>query len=214
VRYVMLTFEAGRKRLKISNEEVENYLKDAAKLNLAKSRYDERKASIYKTRSFDQVKLEIARELVGEEKTTEIRKLNDELAGKIEKIMTASSASDGAVNALLKETDLKVQTSRLMARGSFFLDGAGDAKAIEQDAFSGELKKAKKYNVAGGVAVAVVTKAEIGDLSRLNEAEREQMISKIVQRKENDLYSAWMKNLVDRAKIVQNTEAGGADAGT
>ena len=210
LRYVLISFEAGRKQLKVSDGDAAKYLAEPAKQNLAQSRYEERKATIYKGKAFEQVKMELARELAAEEKTPEIRKLNNELGEKVAKALTSDSKSDVQVNELLKETGLKVQTSGSMARGNFFIPGSGDAKLVEEDAFTGALSKSKKYDVAGGVLIAIVSESETADLAKFNDIEREQMITKILTRKENELYTGWMKKLMESSKIVQNTTVSGA----
>ena len=209
LRYVLVSFETGRKQLKVNDGDAIKLLADVGKSSLVKARYDERKDTAYRGKTFEQVKLDIAREMTAEEKAPEIRKLNDELGAKIEKALTSSTGSDGTVNGLLKDVSLKVQTSNLMARGNFFIPGSGDAKIVEQDAFSGKLAKAKKYDVPGGVLVAVVSESESADASKFTDGEREQMITKIVTRKENDLYSGWMKKLMETSKIVENTAVSG-----
>jgi hypothetical protein len=210
LRYVLLSFESGRKRLKVAESEVESFLKDPAKANLAKARFEELKSTQYKGKTYEQVQKDLARDLVGEEKTGEIRRLNNELGDRVAKVLTADSKSDGAVNGILKETGLKVQATSLMARGNFFVPGAGDAKSIEEDAFSGALKGTKKYDVAGGVLVAVVAESASADISKLVGNEREQMITRIVSRKENELYGDWMKNLEKKSKIEQNPQIAGS----
>lgn len=217
IRYVLLNVESGKKLVKISPQEVDKVLADAAKLNLLKTRYEAGKKIKFKDQTFDQAKPLLAKDLVQEEKSAEGRKVVEELGDKVMAALTQDPKSDGAVNAILKGIDLKVSTSQALGRGNFFIPGAGEAKAIQADAFAEQSpiqSKAKKYSLPSGVVVAVLAGKETPDLSKLDGKEREAIIQRIVSRKEGELYSDWIKRLTDRAKIKRNDAVFGKSART
>jgi parvulin-like peptidyl-prolyl isomerase len=204
IRYAMISIDAARKGLKVADADVDAVLRGVDTSKQVQTRYDAGKATAYKGKTFDQVKRQIAQEIATEGKTAEARKLDESLGNEALQSLTADASSDKKVNAALKSIGVTVQTSPMMPRGSFYIPGAGDLTEVESDAFSGALSKPKKYNVAGGVLVAVQAGAETADLSKFDAKERESLISKIVARKQNEVYGDWMKKLMDKAKIEIN----------
>jgi parvulin-like peptidyl-prolyl isomerase len=207
LKYVLISLEAGRKQVKIPDSEVQSYFTDAAKKLQVQDRFEQGKAVQYKGKTFDQVKNEIARELASESKIAEVRKLNEELGKKVAAALKPTG-SDAGVSGLIKGLALKLENTAAMARGNFYVPGAGDVREVEADAFSGKLGAAKAYSVAGGTLVAVVTSAESADLAKLNDTERTSLINRIIGRKENELFSQWMAQVKSKSKILKSSALG------
>ena len=212
IRYVLLTADSAKRAVQVSDAEVRKFLTDTAKLNLARTQYEQRKASPeMKNLSFDIAKEKIAREILAGEKTEELKKINDRLADQALGVLTASKSSDAKVNALLKPYGVTVKSTGLIARTSPYIPGIGEAKDLMADAFASKSPidpsqggKPKKYVSGAWWVVAVVAAAERPDLAKL-ETEREQIVQQLTARKERELYEAWMKRLREGAKIVKNT---------
>ena len=210
VKYVLITTEAGKKGVKVESAEVEKYLKDTGKANIAKAHYEGLKEKEYKGKTFDQVKTEIARDLLASEKLDQIKKINDGLAVQVEGLLTASAGSDAKVNALLKPYGVTVKTTGLFSRESPYLPGIGEARDLTADAFAKKSPidpaqggKAKKYNSAAWTMVAIVSESQKPDLAKLD-AEREKIVDQMIQRKQRGLEEEWMKKLNAKAKIEMN----------
>jgi len=215
IRYVMISLDAGRKSLKVDDAAIDAVLRGVDSSKQVLTRYDEGKATVYKGKTFDQVKRDIVKDIVTESRTAEVRKIDGALADQVVAALTSAPSSDSRVNAILKSVDVKVQTSPMMARGGFYIAGAGDVKDVENDAFSNGLAKSKKYDVAGGVLVAIGAGAETADISKFSAKDRESLVTRIISRKENELYSDWMKKLMEKSKIEINpalSDEGGKDA--
>lgn len=210
IKYVLLTSESGRKDVKVDAKEVEKFLADPAKLNLAKSQYEAKKSVEYKGKSFEQAKDQVAREILASEKTDEIRKNNERLANQVATVLTADKASDARVNAILKPYGVTVKSTGMITQNNRFISGVGEAPELLADAFKPDSPidpkrggKAKTYNSSAWYMVAVIQESEAPDLSKMP-AERETLLKQIAFRKERELYDAWLKKLSDKAKIKRN----------
>jgi hypothetical protein len=214
IKYVLLSSENMKDSLKIDDADVQKFLADTAKVNLAKLKFDQGKDTTYKGQKFDAVKGSIARNILASEKTDELQKMNLKLADQVAALMNSEKASDAKVNALLKPYSVQVKTTGLINRQSAYLPGIGEAKDLMADAFSAKSpiqEKPKKYELAGRVVVAVVTEAEKPDLAKL-ETERPALFQQIAMKKSRELYQEWMKKLTQKAKIDPNPAVVGADA--
>lgn len=205
LKYVLLTTEAARKLVDISSADVQKYLGEPAKLNLIKSQYESKKETVYKGKTLDDVKESIARDLIAGDKMKDVQKASDELATKVVPLLQVSAGSDAAVNALLKTVGAEVKTTDWLARTSPYVPGVGDVSVILKDAFSqaGLGSQAKKYSVAAGTLIVVVTEVQKPDFAKF-ETKREELFKKILQRKQQDLYQAWISGLSQGAKIKKN----------
>jgi hypothetical protein len=219
IKYVLLTSEAGKKDVKVSDDDVKKFLADPAKLNLAKSQYEGKKATEYKGKTFDSVKDQIAREVLASDKTEEIKKNNERLAALVLPLLTADKGSDAKVNAALKPYNVTVKSTGMMSRSARFIPGVGEAPELMNDAFAEKSPidpkaggKAKKYQSSGWSMVAVVSETETPDLAKL-QSERDQLLKQISFRKERELYEAWLKKLTDKARIKKNDAVIGGDTG-
>lgn len=209
-KYVLLTAEAGRKTLTISDAEVQKFLSDPAKLNLAKAQFEGKKNGIYKGRDFDAVKPGIARELIAGDRVGEIRGANEKLAEQVLPLMGAEKAADGKVNAALKALGVEVKSSDWIQPQTQFIPNIGDASELVRDAFARKSPidasqggKAKKYSTAGGILVALVTDAEKADPSRF-EAEKDKVLKQLAMRRGRELYSAFVSDLEKKARVEEN----------
>jgi hypothetical protein len=207
IKYVLLTAENGRKGIQVSADDVQKFLADAAKLNLARNQYEARKEAQFKGKTFDQAKETIARDLIAVEKHDEVMKFNEQLAARVQQSLTASKTSDAQVNSVVKPYGTEVRTTGwVTAQGGGFLPGVGEAKELVTDAFAPQSpieSKAKIYRVSGGVMVAVVGESQNADTSKF-EGERNQLARQVHERKLRMIQEAWMKKLMERSKIVSN----------
>jgi hypothetical protein len=212
IKYVALTPENLRKGIKVSDDEVKKFLADPAKLNLAKGQYEGQKEGPYKGKSFDDVKAKIAAEILAGEKTEEIRKLGEKLAGEVEGTLTADKGGDARVNAALKPYGIEVKSTGLVNQASRFVPGVGETRELFADAFREKSPidpkqggKAKRYGAGGGWVVALVSDAQKPDLAKL-EGERAKLIAQINARKERELNDAWLEKLRKEASIDKNPD--------
>ncbi|MGK5083345.1 SurA N-terminal domain-containing protein [Bdellovibrionota bacterium FG-1] len=218
IKYVLLTTEAGRQGVQIDPKEMEKFLADPAKLNLAKSQFEMKKDKEFKGMAFDIAKNQIARDILASEKTGEIKKVNEKLGDEAVALLTADKSSDAKVNALLKTYHVEVKKTGFVTRQSSYIPGVGEAKELLADAFAAKSPidpaqggKAKKYVSANWVLVALVTEAQKPDLAKLA-TERGQLIRQITTRKQREIYDEWLKKLVAKAKIDTNPAVVGEGA--
>jgi hypothetical protein len=218
IKYVLFTTDAARSKVSVEPAEIQKFLGDSAKLNLAKMKFEEGKGTLYKGQTFEAVKDSIARMILAGEKTEEIQKANSQLADQIMGVMRADKASDAKVNALLKAVNVQVKSTGLIAHQSNYVSGIGEAKELLNDAFSARSPidahqggKAKKYVLPGRVIVAMVTETQKPNPSKM-EAEQVALIRQVSSRKSRELYQDFMKKISSKAKIDMNPAVVGADA--
>ncbi|MGZ3687963.1 MAG: SurA N-terminal domain-containing protein [Bdellovibrionota bacterium] len=206
IKYVMLTNEAGRKGVKVDPAEIQKFFSQPAMMNLAKAQFEGKKQTEFKGQTFDVVKDTIARELIAAQKSEEVRKINEQLADQVIGALRSDKASDAKVNALLKPYKVEVKSTGMVNSKSSFISGVGEAPELLRDAFaknSAIQGKAKKYNVAGGVAVAMVVETQVPELAKFD-TKRDAVIKQIAQRKVRELYDEWMQKLTKKAKVDKN----------
>jgi len=216
IKYVLLTSQAGKKGVSVPAGEVQKFLGDPAKVNIAKGRFEAGKETLYKGKTFDAVKEEIARDVLAGEKTAEVAQVNQKLADQVVGMMTADKASDGKVNALLKSYGTEVKSTGPITRANRFLPGIGEAKELFADVFAKNSPiapggKAKKYSSAAWTMVAVVTDVQKPDLAKLDK-ERDSLMRQILMRKERDFYESWLKKIQDKASIDANPAVVGGES--
>lgn len=216
LKYVLLTSEAGRRQVKVTDAEVDAFLADATKVNLLQQKFERGKDEEYKGKKFDDLKRELAREVVASQKTDEVRKANEEIAAKALPLLKAGKEGDAQLNALLKPYGVDVRSTGMINRTAGFLPGIGEAKDLLADAFALPSPidpkaggKAKQYNSAAWVLLAVVSESQKADLSQF-EKERETLTRSLVARKERELFEEWIKGIRAKAKIVPNADVIGA----
>lgn len=211
VKYVHLNSEVGRKGVlkKVSQAEVDAYLKDSSRKNLVKSRFEAKKTTSYKGKTFDQVKREIARDLIATSKVKETREFSEELARKVLERLGKSAASDKKVNELLKPYGVTVKTSSEMTLKNAYLPGVGEVKELTQDAFGSDQtlqSKGKVYSAVSGPLVALLVEEKTPDMNRLDRTEFKKIADRIVSQKQQELYGDWIESLEKKAKIVVNED--------
>jgi hypothetical protein len=210
IKYVLLTTEAGRQGVKVDQKDVDQFLADSSKLNLAKTQWEAKKDKEFKGMTFDMVKGQIARDVLSSQKIDEIKKINEKLGDEVAASLTADKKSDAKVNAILKNYKVEVKSTGLISSENKYLPGIGEAPDLMKDAFAAKSPidpaqggKAKKYTSMNWVVVAVVTETKTPNLSKL-EAERTALVRQIAGRKQRELYDEWLKKLQAKAKIDAN----------
>lgn len=210
IKFALITTEAARSAVKVDPAEVDKFLGDTAKVNLAKSRWEAGKDTQYKNMTFDMVKPQIARELIASEKSDEVKKITDKVADQVLAVMTADKSSDGKVNAILKPYKGEVKNTGLLSGENKFIPGAGDVPELMKDAWGDKLGKPRKYTTPSGVIVAVVTQSKRPDFSKL-EGARQDLIRQIASRKQREMYEEWLKRVQAKAEIDPNPAVVGAE---
>lgn len=211
IKYVLLSPDTGSKGVKVAPGEIQAFLADPGKLNIAKAQYEARKSLNYKGKSFDQVKEEIARGLIAGDKPSEIQKVNTGLAERVEDLLSSGEKADARIDALLKPYGAQVKDLGMVARQGVMIPGAGDVGSLGTDAFAspspinpGQGGKAKRYSTpGGGILIAWVTGVETPDLAGFP-AERDKIIRRIASRKEREMMESWLQSLAKKAKIDPN----------
>lgn len=211
IEYVLITPDTGSKGVTVKPEEIGKFLSDPGELNIVRARYESGKGTTYKGKTFDQVKNEVAEELIASQKLPEIRKINQGLADQVQELLKGGGKVDPRINALLKPYGAQVRSTGMVARQGILIPGAGEVKGLAADAFASPSPidparggKPKRYSTPGsGFLIAWVTGAETPDLSRFP-AERERIIQGIASKKEREMMESWLQNLAKKAKIDPN----------
>jgi hypothetical protein len=196
----------GQKGVKVDPADVQKFLADPAKINVAKTQYEQRKGTLYKDKNFDQVKEGIAHDILASSKVEEVHKFNDALGEKVQALLKSDSASDAKINALLKPYGAEVKSTGLISQLNPFIPGIGQAQDLMTDAFAKSSPiegKAKKYNSAAWVLVATVSESQKPDLAKLD-ADRQNLIKQVSARKEREFFEEWIKKVSAKAKIDPN----------
>lgn len=205
LRYVLITPEAGRGGVKVSDDEARKFLENPTKLNMAKARFEAEPSYTLQGKKFDDVKLEVAKELVAAEKTDEVRKETDRIADGIIGSLDASKASETKVNAMLKKYNLKLTDTEAMSKSSFFVPGfSGSSEAVSAVFAEQPSLKPMKFSSAAGTLVLLITKAETASLAKLDADELQKLKKQLSFRKQSEIYEQWMQKLNKSAKIKTN----------
>lgn len=213
IRYVSLDLEAGRKAVRIPDSDIESFLKDAGKLERAKSRYEQQRGTTFKNRKFEAVQRQIAREILAGERVDEARKANQKLADQLVSVM--GPGSDARVKALLKPVGAELRTSDWVTLETPNLPGLGEVRPILEQAFAGKLGKPAKFETAAAVVVAVVTDSRRPDLKKLA-GESAKIEQKVRFRKERELEEQWLRELREKARVRMDEDfvnEGASDVG-
>jgi peptidyl-prolyl cis-trans isomerase D len=212
IKYVLLNAETGKAGVKVEQSDVDKFLADTSKVNLAKSQYEAKKTAEFKNLTFDMVKAQIAREILSSDKIGEIKAINEKLADQVQALMTADKSSDAKINALLKPYKVDVKSTGLVASDSKL---PGDSTELVKDAFAAKSPidpaqggKAHKYVTPATVLVAIVTQVKKPDVSKLDTdaAARIALIKQLSNKKQRDIYDEWLKRIQAKAKIDPNPQ--------
>jgi hypothetical protein len=202
----------GRKRFKIPAEEVQKFLADEKNINLLKGQFEREKDTTYKGKDFEGVKAALAEAQVARSKSAEIRSANEKLADEIIGVLAGDASSDAKIQAMLKDIGGAVKSTGLIPRSQSFIQGLGDTKELFADAFAPQAPldlsrggKAKRYSTPAGIVVAVVVKSESAEESKYT-AERATLLSQLMEQKQRNLFSTWMKGVKDHATIEKNPD--------
>ena len=210
IKYILLTSESGSKGVKIDPALITKFLADSSKTNLARVHFEQGKKDVYKDKTFDQVKDQIAKSILASEKSSEVTKINQELAAQIVPLLSGDKKSDAKVNSLLKVYGVEVKYTKPVPRTNSFIAGVGEAKDLMADAFAKKSPidpkqggKAKIYTNPGSIMVALVAESQTADLADFPKS-RVELLGQVTTRKEHDLLEAFMKKLNEQAKIEKN----------
>lgn len=220
VDYLIITRDAAKKLLTVSDKEVDELLKTEPGQNAAKLYYEQNKMDYMKPApklakgkkteqapkpeylSFDDVKRKVAVEVLKERRTEELTKLTHELADG-----AMAKAKAGDLKTYAKAKGLEVRTTEKFNRVQSFIPGIGDVPELMADAYkdgSVLAKEPKMYELPGGRFVVVqnlkVFKGE-ADLAK----EREKLEGQVATRKSQQFYEQWMTELRQKAKVKMNS---------
>lgn len=217
LKYVVLNTESGRKGIVVTPAEIKAYLADNAKMNIVRSNFNSKQATVYKGKKLEEVQEAIAQEMITGEKLPEIQKINDHMADQVLAILKADKSSDAKVDALLKGTGVTVKTTGSFNHKSSGIPGIGEAADLVKDSFADHSPldpaqggAAKKYTTAGGnIVVAVLTEVHHPDMAQFD-SEREDFIRQLTLRKQNEFYHSWVNSLMQSAKVDVNQDVVGA----
>ena len=220
VKYVLLTAEAGKKAVVTTPDEVKKFLADQGKVNIAKAQYEAKKETEYKGKNFDDLKETLAKSIISGEKFDEIRKANEKIAEQILPLLKAEKSADAKVNAILKPYDVEVKTTGMVSRMQTNLPGIGEARDLTADLFKknspidpAQGGRAKKYQSAGWLLVAIVNESQKPDLALFSK-EQPKLLEESLEAKERALFSGWMKQLREKASIDTNPDVVGGGTPT
>ncbi len=218
LKYVLLTPESAQKVVTIDASDVQKYLADPSKLNIARIKFEEGKTTLYRGQGFDQVKESIVKNILSGDRVEEIQKINQKLAEQVLALLSLNPASDSKINLLLKPYGVVVKTTGWITRDRTYIPNVGESKELMHDAFvsrsSIDLKaggKPKKYMLAGRTLLAGVLESKKPDLTGLAQ-QRDTILQKISARKAKDFYQEWMKKLTAKSEVVANPAVVGAQS--
>ncbi len=212
LRYVLLTNEEGVKLFSVPPAEIEAFLKDEAKLNLAKTRYEAAKDTVFAGRSFDLAKNEIARGLIASEKPAELQAILQKLAVEVAAAMTADKSSDARVNEILRGTGATVKSTGFVPKSAGSLPGIGQAPEMLKDAFAEKSPidpkdggRAKTYSAGSWWLVGIVAGKKVPNLANLD-AKRAEIRGRILAKKEREISEEFLREMQSKAKIERNND--------
>ncbi len=209
LKYVLVTPEAGRKGVMVSQDEVVKFEKDATKQNLAKDVYERKKATEFKGKDFNAVKDSIIKDLIAGDKIDEAKKVNQKVVDAVLPLLSADTHSDDKVKAVLKPYGLEIKKTGWITRSNSNLPGIGPDKELMEDAFSQKLEgKAKAFQRPMGTLIAVLAGVEKPDLSKFG-VEEEKLLKQLTYRKAQQLQNEWLDGVRKRAKIEPNEDVVG-----
>lgn len=217
LKYVLLTTESAQKNVQITPAEIQAFLADAPKMNIAKLRFEEGKDTLYKGQKFETAKENVVRSILASQKLEEAQKINQKLAEQVSALLQAGKANDAKVNALVKASGAEVKTTGWISAKTTNIPGLGDIKEILKDSFAAKSPidsqqngKAKVYSLAGRTIIALVVESKHPDLASLPK-EKPELMKELSQKKSRELYTAWLKKLSKESKIDMNPAVVGAD---
>lgn len=208
IQFVVITPDAMKKAVAVSDADLEKYLADPGKAALAKDRFEnDQKMGLYKDKKFDDAKKEVARELIASERFDEVKKASEALAQKVASAWTPGKGGEAKLDAMLKPYDLKWTKSGMISAKEPQIPQLGDAPELMKDAFSDAgLSKPKVYSIPRGMVVAVVSASEKPDLKKFTESEKKTLRGKIAAEKASEAFREFMKGLREKARIKMNPE--------
>lgn len=220
VRYVLVKTELGRKSIRIADADIQKLLDDPERMKQVQSRFDLGKNGRYKEKKIEEVKKDIARDLVMESKEGDAQKYVDQLADQVADQLKSGHEGDAKVNALIAPLGLKIQTSDWFSRKATSLGDLGDPSEIIPLAFGSPSPidtknggKAKKIMSPMGTIVAVLDGEKSASPAGLTDAEKTKIRARLAAAKQSRFFSDWLGQIKKSAKIVRNENFLGKSGG-
>lgn len=227
VDYIMVSRDLAKKKIMISDKEVDDFLKTEAGMSAAKTHYEQNKMDFVKPGAktakkdtkkaagkkdipeiefypFEEVKRKVAVEVLRNRRTEEVQKLTKELATEV--FNKARTASPAELRAYAKSKGLEVKTSEKFNRLQPSLSGIGEAPELISDAFKADSvlgKEPKMYETNLSYVIAENLKTFKPEQASFTK-DREKLMAQVSSRKEQAFYEQWMGDLRARAKISIN----------
>ncbi|MEW6057731.1 MAG: SurA N-terminal domain-containing protein [Bdellovibrionota bacterium] len=225
VDYVLIDRESLKKKLAVSDKEIEDFLKTEQGLNAAKMSYERNKMFYMKPiakaakkpekgakveppkieyYSFEEVRKKAAAEAIRDRRSEEATKMANETA---RAVLEKAKAARGDLKAAAKSFGLDAKTSEKFNRiQGTAIPGAGEISALTADAFaeaSALSKEPKLYESGGNFVIASQMRAFKPNPAELAK-EQDKLVAQITTRKEQSFFDQWMTGLRSKAKIVVN----------
>lgn len=212
LKYVVISIEAGKKVAQVSNDDLQKFYKDEAKMNLLKSKFEAAKETAYKGKKLEDVQEQIAKDVILADRSEEIRKSNEAMADQVVTLMGIDAASDEKINALLKNMGIKVQVAESFTRANDQLPGVGESADLSKDVFAKASPlslqtggKAKKYLKPGKIIVAALIGVQSADMAEF-EKKSSELKQSLQAKKERTFLQEWIKSLTAKAKVETNEQ--------
>ncbi len=134
------------------------------------------------------------------------KKLNEQVESLTKAVLPLLSANqDAKVNALLKDTGVKVKTSEWLTSQSETIPGVGSIRSIQADIFGSKKgEPAKRYALMGGSFIALVVDHEGYDASKITPKERNEVLARLQNQKQSELTQDMIKAWMKKATITRN----------
>jgi parvulin-like peptidyl-prolyl isomerase len=228
IKYVVLNQETGKKGLVIDPTEVKKFLSDPARLNLAQSKFEAGKKTVYAGQKFEVAQYQVAEDLIAGEKMEIIQKNNEKLADTLLAQRVAQASSRGARSRsaqqqeadfarLLKPSRLQIKATGWITRKTPSIPGVGMAPSLIKDAFAVKAAfdpsqgiQPKKYLVSGSVVLAWVAEVKTPQLADLS-GQREKLLAQMTEQKFSREFDVLLKRLIEQGKIESNPAVIGDD---
>ena len=207
--YVWLPYQAFQKKISVSKAEVSDFLKNDAKLKLAQNRFESRKTLSYEGKKFEDVKEEIARDLIASSQLEGTKSIALKAADRVEALMSQKKVNKKEIERLLKDVNIKMQTAKDLSLKGAQIPGVYPADAIIQEVFSSETamdRNAKKFELPAGVFVGKITDKKSAQLSDLDEKKSQQIVQKIKTEKQRRLMDSYLDFLKAQTEIKKNQD--------
>lgn len=207
VSYVFLSVDQAQAGLKVEDAAVDAYLAVKEKENLAKARFEAEKEKKFKGKTFEQVKREVATELLTKDRAEEARKSNEQFAEELFQAWKSTGrAATAPVAALLKGRKASLQSIGNVSSAGLQIPGFSDTVALKKALFgAGKTELGpQKLQSAAGVLIVQGGSIQVPDVSRLGSSQRARLRLELVEARGEAYFRDWLNGAMKRAKIDQN----------